>query len=178
MELEWMGRYRELMQKLTKYGNAYAQNSNREMDLGFGESFSPSQIQVMEYILENGDDNQNMAQIAARMGVPPSSFSKLVTKMVQKGLLEKYHTTQNRKNIIIRVSPAGLEVYRRYAASMQPVLQSLAALWDRVPDEALTVFTDSLELMSRYNRAITAKAEVPPTLVPAGPPRRELGEGK
>ena len=26
MQLEWMGQYRELMEKLIQYGNAYAQN--------------------------------------------------------------------------------------------------------------------------------------------------------
>ena len=85
MQLEWMGQYRELMEKLIQYGNAYAQNYNREVDLGEGVRFTPAQLQALEYILENEDGCQNMAQIAARLGISPSSFSKNVAKMVLSG---------------------------------------------------------------------------------------------
>ena len=165
MELHWMGEYRELMEKLIKYGNAYAQNYSREMSLGTDVRFSPAQLQALEYILENEDRNQNMAQIAGRLGMSPSAFSKNVSKMVSKGLLEKYHTASNRKDVIIRASPTGRRVYEQYVQSVAPVFQSLTGLWKRLPPEALTVFMDSLDLLSRYNQALSHKSDDPPALI-------------
>ena len=165
MQLEWMGQYRDLMEKLIQYGNAYAQNYNREMDLGNGVRFTPAQLQALEYILENEEQNQNMAQIAARLGITPSSFSKNVAKMVEKGFLEKYHASNNRKDVIIRVSPAGREAYGRYIQTLLPIFQQLSVLWGQIPTEGMGAFLDALELLSRYNRALTEKSQVPPELI-------------
>ena len=84
MELTWMGKYRTFVEMLIKYGNSYAQSYNTEGDYGISAVFSPSQLQVLEYILENEEKNQNMAEIAARLGIMPSAFSKNVKKMTQK----------------------------------------------------------------------------------------------
>ena len=165
MQLEWMGQYRELMEKLIQYGNAYAQNYNREVDLGEGVRFTPAQLQALEYILENEDGCQNMAQIAARLGISPSSFSKNVAKMVEKGFLEKYHTSSNRKDVIIRVSPAGKEAYQQYIRTLEPIFQQLAVLWGEIPNESIGAFLDALELLSRYNRALTEESQIPPSLI-------------
>lgn len=165
MQLEWMGKYRDLMEKLIQYGNAYAQNYNREMDLGDGLRFTPAQLQALEYILENEEANQNMAQIAARLGISPSSFSKNVAKLVEKGYLEKYHTSSNRKDVIIRVSPRGREAYGRYIQTLMPIFQQLAVLWGKMPTEGMGAFLEALELLSRYNRAMTEKSRVPPELI-------------
>ena len=165
MQLEWMGQYRELMEKLIRYGNAYAQNYNREVDLGEGVRFTPAQLQALEYILENEDGCQNMAQIAARLGISPSSFSKNVAKMVEKGFLEKYHTSSNRKDVIIRVSPAGKEAYQRYIRTLEPIFQQLAVLWGEIPNESIGAFLDALELLSRYNRVLTEESQIPPSLI-------------
>ncbi len=165
MQLEWMGQYRELMEKLIQYGNAYAQNYNREVDLGEGVRFTPAQLQALEYILENEDGCQNMAQIAARLGISPSSFSKNVAKMVEKGFLEKYHTSSNRKDVIIRVSPTGKAAYQRYIRTLEPIFQQLAVLWGEIPNESIGAFLDALELLSRYNRALTEESQIPPSLI-------------
>ena len=37
-------------------------------------------------------------------------------KLVDKGLVEKYHSSGNRKDIILMVSPLGVKEYREYAA--------------------------------------------------------------
>ena len=115
MKLEWMGEYREVVEKLIRYCNVYVSVYNKEMDHGSDIPFSYAQIQVLEYILENEERNENMSSIAMRLGISFSTFSKLIDKLVKKGLLEKYHAQGNRKDVIIRVSDYGKKVYADYA---------------------------------------------------------------
>lgn len=115
LKLEWMGEYREMIEKLIKYCNVYALVYNKEMEIGIEAKISLSQIQVVEYLLENEDLHQNMSEIACRLGISPSAFSKLINRLSQKGFLNKYHTSENRKDIIIRVTDYGREIYRQYA---------------------------------------------------------------
>ena len=98
MQLNWMGKYRNFLEQLIRFGNLYAQAYKVEDSYTESTSFSPAQIQIMECILENEDNNLKMAEIASNLGVTPSSFSKNIKKMTEKGLLEKYHTNHNKKD--------------------------------------------------------------------------------
>lgn len=147
MKLEWLGRYRELIEKTIKFGNAYGNIIKKEADYGTSVSFTPPQLQVMEYILENEEKNQSMAQIAERLGMSPSSFSKNVKKMLDKGPLEKYHTSSNKKNIIVRISPFGREVYDAYCRRMKlRTFDKMFEILDGVSQEDLDKVAQALEL--------------------------------
>lgn len=136
MELKWMGEYRGFVEKMIKYGNAYATRCQKERYYGSDIYFSPSQIQTMEYILESEDKHQSMAEIAARLGVSPSTFSKNVKRMVEKGLLEKYHLEGNRKTVIVKVSPLGRETYETYSRFVLKYrFQALFDMLDEIPPE-------------------------------------------
>ena len=115
MKLAWMGEYREVVEQLIRYCNIYASVYKKEGYRGAETPISYAQIQVVEYLLENEDLHQNMSQIASRLGITPSSFTKLVNKLTDKGLLEKFHVQGNRKNVIVRVSALGRETYEGYS---------------------------------------------------------------
>lgn len=115
MKLQWMGEYRAFVEKLNKYANVYASMYNKEDYYGTSIPISISQIQVLEYLLENEELNQNMSEIAGRLGISPSAFTKLVNKLTQKDLLEKFYMEGNRKNIIIRVTDHGRRLYQNYS---------------------------------------------------------------
>ena len=83
MKLEWMGDYRELLEKLIHYCNQYANSYKEEQDYGLAEPFSFAQIQVLEYLLENEELNQNMSTISTRLGVSLSAFSKMVNRLAR-----------------------------------------------------------------------------------------------
>jgi len=168
MKLEWLGEYRDFTEKLIKFGNAYAGMYQIERYYGMDVQFSPAELQALEYILETEDKNQNMAEIAARLGVPPSTFSRNVKKMMGKGLLEKYHTASNRKNIIIRVSPLGRKAYETYSSFVykyrfQPIFQML----DGVDKEALNQIVQVIDLWAEKLRSHIPdnKAEERETLI-------------
>lgn len=116
MKLEWMGNHRTLVEKIIKYGNAYSNTYKLQRSYGTDVMFSASQIQTLEYILEAEDKEEKMSEMAARLGVSRSTFSKNVKNLTEKGLLEKYHLSGNRKDIYVKPSAKGREVYAEYTA--------------------------------------------------------------
>lgn len=154
MSLEWMGKYRIFMEKLVKFGNSYADSYKKEYSYNTGFLFSAAQIQVLEYLLENEDKNQNMLEIAKRLGISKSAFSKHVKKMVEKGLLEKYHTSDNKKNIIIKVSTTGEEVYCHYVQyAYEKSFKKIFSLLDEIPEQ----YVEKMEAILDISASATAE---------------------
>ena len=152
MRLEWLGKYGDFVEKLVHYGNAYAQNYNTERSFGVGASFSASEIQTLEYILTNQDKNQNMTEMAYYLGIPASTFSKNVNKMMKKGLVEKYHISTNRKEIILRVSDFGKDVYEQYSRfAYERLYKDVFSVLDQIPAEYVEKFTQILKLCAEEN---------------------------
>lgn len=106
---------------------------------------SPSQLQVLEYILENEEKNDNMSAIAKRLSIPPSSFSKIVNGLVKCGFLNKYHTASNSKNVIVKVSDYGKQCYVEYSqGEATDVWRRIFKKLDKLDDDSLTVFIDCM----------------------------------
>ena len=56
-----------------------------------------------------------MSAIAARLGITRSNFTKIVNRLVAKGLLEKDYLPGSRKALKITVNALGRELYDAYA---------------------------------------------------------------
>ena len=145
VQLEWMGEYRDVLEKLIHYCNVYAAVYKKEMPPIEGVRFSLSQIQVVEYLLENEELNQNMSSIALRLGITFSTFSKMVNKLEEKGLLEKFYLEGNKKNIVIHVSDLGKRVYAAYVQNiMDQHFGPMFEILKQIPCESLDLFAKAL----------------------------------
>ncbi len=156
MELKWMGQYRKVVEAMIGMGNAYSQVVNNEV---FGEEIklSPAQLQVMEYILETEDMNQNMSQIAQRLSISQSSFSKMTKQLVKKGMLERFHAKNNSKNVIVRVSEKGKEFYRQYSQGEN------TDVWRRIFKKLENVDKDTVKLFVECLNEFTDQMNTKPT---------------
>lgn len=167
MKLEWMGAYRGLLEKLIRYCNVYASVYKEEVDYGLTEPFSFAQIQVLEYLLENEELNQNMSTIACRLGISLSTFSKMVSKLVDKGLLEKFYLEGNRKNIVVRVSTKGRELYGEYAQRvLEQHFSHMFEMLDTIPEDYIGTFAQALDRPLSAARQKEKKQETEPVLIP------------
>ena len=148
-----MGKYRALVESMIGMGNAYSQVSKNEI---FGDEvkLNSVQIQVMEYTLENEELNQNMSQIASRLSISQSNFSKITNQLVKKGILEKYHTKSNSKNVIIKVTDKGREFYDKYSHNdSTAVWRRIFKILENVDDESIEKFVACLnEFTNEMNR--------------------------
>jgi DNA-binding MarR family transcriptional regulator len=147
MKLSWMSENRNFVEKLIKFANIYASIYNKEAYFGTDIMISFSQIQVVEYLLENEELNQNMSMIADRLGISPSNFTKLIHKLEAKKLLEKFNTENNKKNIIIRVTDTGRRVYQDYSDYIvKNYFSEIFEITSEIPQEFLSAFTRILEV--------------------------------
>lgn len=149
MKLEWMSKHRSLVEKLIRYGNAYASVYRLQRDYETGIYFSAAQIQTLEYILESEDRNEKMSSMAKRLGVKNSAFSKNVNKLVEKGLLEKYQYSDNQKNIYVKATDKGREVYNKYTEFVfNEIFEEIFGIADNIAPEDIEKFEKILDKFS------------------------------
>lgn len=145
MKLEWMGEYRDVVEALIHYCNIYAAAYKYERLEYKGISYSFAQVQVLEYLLESEGENENMSAIAARLGISRSNFTKIVNRLVTKGLLEKTYMPGSRKELKVTVNPLGRELYNVYSQGIlrwhfSPMFQALG----KIPREYYPFIHDAL----------------------------------
>lgn len=107
MKLEWMGPYRPLVEEYIKAMNRYARSyrdTNMEID---GVPLSAATIQVLEYILENEEEQLPMARLAERLGVTRGAFSKTTALLCSQGLVEKRHPEQSGREYVLTLTQKG-----------------------------------------------------------------------
>ncbi len=132
MKLEWMGEYRDIVEALIHYCNRYSAAYKAEKMELFGTSFSFAQIQVLEYLLENEDLHQNMSRIAERLGISRSNFTKIVSRLESKGLVDKEPISESKKEIRVCVNDMGRKLYDEY--SRQILKNHFSFMFDSLKD--------------------------------------------
>lgn len=141
-----MGRYRPLVAALVKHTNVVQRAAGRTVRLSDELSLTVQEWQVFEYILEHQNDDSCMNLISERLGIPQSTFSKITKFLCQQGLVDKYQTEVNRKNIILRPSAAGAELYHRQVSTAgQQLFSGFFRDLEGLSDEQLAVFAAALE---------------------------------
>ena len=146
MELQWKERHRSLIEKMIRYGNAYAFTFRKQRSFGTDTLFSASQIQTLEYILEAEDSDEKMMEMVARLGVSKATFSKNVKSLMEKGLLEKFHCEGNRKDVYVKPTDKGRKVYQEYTKFVcENLFDEILEIADQVPQEYLKLMEDMLE---------------------------------
>jgi len=151
MKLEWMGRNREFIRLLMKYMNlCYHYEKKNPGDSGI--SVSAQQWQTLECIIEYEDENRNMVYMANQIGLPKSTFSKIVKQLVDFGLVDRYRQSGNNKNIILKPSNNGREFYKTHSAILYEKGWKMPfTILDKLSDENLAVLE---ELMSKMIAAL------------------------
>lgn len=166
MSTDWMGRYRPLVAALVRHSNITQRIAGTRSPLAGGMQLSSQEWQVFEYILEHQNDDAHMNRISERLGIPQSSFSKIVKTLCGYGLVDKYQLAGNRKNIILRPSAKGCSVYS--AHSSQVMAETFACFFDALDsldDEDIAQFAKALDRLNQ--RLLQGDAPPkPPRLIP------------
>jgi DNA-binding MarR family transcriptional regulator len=155
MKMEWMGEYRDVVEALIHYCNIYADVYKNEHMVFQDVTYSFSQVQVLEYLLENEERQDNMSAIAHRLGISRSNFTKIVNRLATKGLVEKSYMQGSKKELTVSVNDFGKELYIEYSqrilkSHFQPMFQQLK----NIPRELYPYITGGLyDAMHRKDAA-------------------------
>lgn len=145
MKLEWMGPYRPLVEEYIKAMNRYARSyrdTNMEID---GVPLSAATIQVLEYILENEEEQLPMARLAERLGVTRGAFSKTTALLCSQGLVEKRHPEQSGREYVLTLTQKGRKIYERYSNAVykrlfEPIFQELGQMSPEQIESTLRIY--------------------------------------
>ena len=145
MELNWMGRYRELVRDLVYYSNSSNRNlftANRNRG---DEELSMHEYQILEYICEFENDKRIMADISRDTGIAQSITTK---KLIALGLVERYRLGSNRKSIILRPTQAGKDRYTAIASeAVAPAFLGFFRALESFSQEDLARFGAAMRLL-------------------------------
>ncbi len=109
-----------------------------------GQEFSFSQAMILQTLL--GHKTMQMKDLARFLGLSKANATGLVDRLVKKGLIERYHSSDDRRAVIVRLTPAGIRAATKLAAINR---KELAQMMRRIPEKNLTVFLNTLELVAR-----------------------------
>lgn len=154
MKTEWI-KYRRIVAAYYRSANAYVALCRRENLSSAG--MCPVEVQIIEQLIEHGDENRNMKWYAGELGISTSAFTNYVNRLTQKKLVEKYHTADNRKNIILRVTDAGLAAYEEYSEIMKDVFSPIFGAMDKMSEENQQYVVEMLDAWAAQHLIGTEK---------------------
>lgn len=146
MKIEWMGKYRELVESIIFLCNCASTEFVTLHNYGTDYKITAREVQILEYLLE--DTSGNMVEVAGRLGVTRGAFSNIVNKLVAKGMIEKIQHENNKKNIYPAVTELGKKTYEQYQVFIQKQwFAHMFEMADQIPDEYISQFSHILKEM-------------------------------
>ncbi|MDX9826014.1 MAG: MarR family transcriptional regulator [Sphaerochaeta sp.] len=151
MELHWMGRYRKLVAQLIRYANIYVRGYNIELGGEEGVRLSAQSWQVLECIIEHENEILKMSELSRYLGMPQSTFSKYVKRLVEQKLVERYKRADNQKDIILRPSCFGRDFYIRKSKGLLELgYKEMFGLLADLSDDDLNRVTAAVENLANH----------------------------
>ncbi len=157
---DWMGRYRELVAAIVQHTNVVSKANTMRRCFFDGIYMNSNEWQVMEYIIEHREDDEKMTLMSDTLGIPQSSFSKIVKSLVNMGLVERFRNVDNKKDIILKPTALALRVYEyhseeSYRETFKPFFDAL----EGISDKDLKAVANAITLLSGH---ITEDSEQQP----------------
>ena len=145
MDMHWMGRYRKLVMALVQHSNITMRGVGIKDRITDDIWLNANEWQILEYIIEHSEDDAHMNHMLEVLALPQSSFSKTVSLLCSYGLVEKYQTESNRKNVLLRPTEKGILVYKeKYSQLDNELFEVLFKSLDRFDDETIKGFSEAL----------------------------------
>lgn len=111
--------------------------------------FTLTHVRVLAHVRRTG--GCSLGDLATRRGVSLPTMSKMVTSLVEKGLITREPDPNNRRAVIIHLTPAGDELYLKTLGGLQRRLaQELTRLDDRQRTELVGYLEALSEIMTNW----------------------------
>lgn len=109
-----------------------------------GQEFSFSQVMILQTLLR--EKTMQMKDLAKYLGLSKANATGLVDRLVKKGLIERTHSAEDRRAVIVKLTPIGTHAATKLAAINR---KGLAQMMRRIPEKNLVVFLNTLEMVAR-----------------------------
>lgn len=143
-EEQVMNGFRELYNKLVWL-------NKDKMEEGL-KGFKSSEVHCIEYIENNVDSN--VTQLAEAFYVTRGAISRMTKKLIQKGLIESYQKSENKKEIYFRLTEEGKEIYKIHEDTHKEFQERDKAVFEQVTEEE---FDSIISFVEKYSRHLDAE---------------------
>ncbi|HHK5541748.1 MarR family transcriptional regulator [Bacillus thuringiensis] len=143
-EEQVMNGFRELYNKLVWL-------NKDKMEEGL-KGFKSSEVHCIEYIENNADSN--VTQLAEAFYVTRGAISRMTKKLIQKGLVESYQKSENKKEIYFRLTEQGKEIYKIHENLHKEFQERDKAVFEQVTEEE---FDSIISFVEKYSRHLDAE---------------------
>ncbi|MFJ4536839.1 MarR family winged helix-turn-helix transcriptional regulator [Streptomyces tibetensis] len=127
-----------------------------------------------------------LAAMAAALGVNPSTALRMAGRLEDSGLIDRRTNPANRREVVLRLTPAGRDVVKRVLAHRRTEIRALV---ERLPAEARAGLVPALKALTRAAnemavdpvdemRRIAGLVDDPLSPAPPGAPRGGRGRPK
>ncbi|MDP7989439.1 MarR family transcriptional regulator [Bacillus sp. MHSD_36] len=139
-EEQVMNGFRELYNKLVWL-------NKDKMEEGL-KGFKSSEVHCIEYIENNADSN--VTQLAEAFYVTRGAISRMTKKLIQKGLIESYQKSENKKEIYFRLTEQGKEIYKIHEDLHKEFQERDKAVFEQVTEEEFDSIISFVEKYSKH----------------------------
>ncbi|MHA2887382.1 MarR family transcriptional regulator [Bacillus cereus] len=143
-EEQVMNGFRELYNKLVWL-------NKDKMEEGL-KGFKSSEVHCIEYIENNA--NSNVTQLAEAFYVTRGAISRMTKKLIQKGLVESYQKSKNKKEIYFKLTEQGKEIYKIHEDLHKEFQERDKAVFEQVTEEE---FDSIISFVEKYSRHLDAE---------------------
>ncbi|MDA1679909.1 MarR family transcriptional regulator [Bacillus cereus group sp. TH152-1LC] len=116
------------------------------------KGFKSSEVHCIEYIENNVDSN--VTQLAEAFYVTRGAISRMTKKLINKGLIESYQKSENKKEIYFRLTEQGKEIYKIHEELHNEFQQRDKAVFEQVTEAE---FDSIINFVEKYSRHLDAE---------------------
>ncbi|WP_339835150.1 MarR family transcriptional regulator [Paenibacillus sp. FSL R7-0272] len=132
--------FRDLFNKLV-----WINKSKMESSL---QGHKPSEVHCIEFIEKNVDSN--VTKLAESMYMTKGAISKLTKKLIEKGLIEDYQKTNNKKEVFFKLTQQGRVVFDIHEKLHKEFHERDESVFKHVTEEQFDHMLDFIELYSKH----------------------------
>ncbi|EJS67619.1 MULTISPECIES: MarR family transcriptional regulator [Bacillus] len=116
------------------------------------KGFKSSEVHCIEYIENNADSN--VTQLAEAFYVTRGAISRMTKKLINKGLIESYQKSENKKEIYFKLTEQGKEIYKIHEELHNEFQQRDKAVFEQVTEAE---FDSIINFVEKYSRHLDAE---------------------
>ncbi|EMY5508517.1 MarR family transcriptional regulator [Bacillus wiedmannii] len=116
------------------------------------KGFKSSEVHCIEYIENNADSN--VTQLAEAFYVTRGAISRMTKKLINKGLIESYQKSENKKEIYFKLTEQGKEIYKIHEELHNEFQQRDKAVFEQVTEAE---FESIINFVEKYSRHLDAE---------------------
>ncbi|MEW9138783.1 MarR family transcriptional regulator [Bacillus wiedmannii] len=116
------------------------------------KGFKSSEVHCIEYIENNSDSN--VTQLAEAFYVTRGAISRMTKKLINKGFIESYQKSENKKEIYFRLTEQGKEIYKIHEELHNEFQQRDKAVFEQVTEAE---FDSIINFVEKYSRHLDAE---------------------